>query len=73
MSSKKVLRDVLIVDGVCRECRPEALCGFHAPPTGWHHATMMCAVCVREWVAVYPDDAPSLECPGCGYLNQLPQ
>jgi hypothetical protein len=26
----EVLRDVLIVDGVCAECRDGALCGFHA-------------------------------------------
>lgn len=35
----------------------------------WVTASMICAVCNYEWVAVYPACAPALECDGCGYMN----
>lgn len=38
----------------------------------WHTAEIECVICSREWVAVYPSCAPRLECPGCGYMNPLP-
>lgn len=35
----------------------------------WLSAEMECAVCGFQWVAVYPESAPSLQCKECGYMN----
>lgn len=44
-----------------------------AAETRWCTAEMVCVLCLRPWVAIYPAAAPGLECPGCGYLNALPE
>lgn len=34
----------------------------------WCTAPVECPLCTREWVAVYPQGTPKLECPTCGNL-----
>ena len=31
---------------------------------------MTCLICGKKWTATYPDSAPALECPECGYMNK---
>lgn len=38
----------------------------------WITAQVICAVCNREWVAVFPQCATQLECT-CGHMNHAPE
>lgn len=38
----------------------------------WQTAEMVCVICSKEWVAVFPVEAPKLECPNCGFMNKAP-
>lgn len=38
----------------------------------WFTARVECSICTRAWVAVWPEGAERLECPGCGYMNTAP-
>jgi rubrerythrin len=31
----------------------------------------LCIICGHEWTPLYPDGTKQLECPSCGYLNQI--
>ncbi len=49
---------------------PDRIPAPHADGTPrWVAAVMDCAICNYHWVAVYPEDAPRLECRSCGYMN----
>ena len=39
----------------------------------WIEADMECVICNASWTAVYPEIAPALECPDCGYMNSKPE
>lgn len=41
---------------------------IRAAEPGWSYAPVRCAICSREWVAVYPVECAvrDLECPDCG-------
>jgi len=41
-------------------------------PMGYTYSWADCAICNHAWMAVYPAEAEQLECPGCGYMNAVP-
>lgn len=38
---------------------------------GWVVWRAECALCPRKWVAVAPIECEALECPTCGFLNEI--
>lgn len=38
----------------------------------WFVAEVECAICGREWFALFPESASMLECSNCGYKNNIP-
>lgn len=37
----------------------------------WHSVYITCLICSHDWVAIFPDGATRLDCPACGYKNDL--
>jgi len=38
----------------------------------WYLADEECAICELEMLSLFPEGPLTLECAGCGYMNQVP-
>lgn len=59
---------------LCTACddRPECVALDYCRLRPWNTAMIVCAVCSKRQVSVYPATCTHLECDGCGYMNPAP-